>query len=151
LLAASRLAGPVATCVYFDARVSLLLLSASQMPTKAPHAPSYFFDSQIRKIYQLQVQIIQAIQASIIYMGNGNFPNCLPPARVGHYCMHCWGCWGFKTGLKWGEPFLAPKSTYYMQDHVFSAYRRCESHFNRVSERKYFEFSVVRLCSFATN
>lgn len=113
-----------------------------------------FFDPEIRKIYQLQVRIIQAIQASIIYMGNGNFPNCLPPARVGHYCMHCWG---FKTGLKWGELFLAPKSTYYMQDHVYSSYRRCESHFNRVSEGKCLrvqrcrELHNARLCSSATN
>lgn len=70
-----------------------------------------FFYPQIRNACQLQVRSIQAIQASIIYMGNGKFLE-LFTASLGHYCMHCWG---FKTGLKWGETLLAPKSTYYIQ------------------------------------
>lgn len=44
------------------------------------------FDPQIRRTNQLQVQIIQEIQASINYMGNGKSPNCLPLARVTTVC-----------------------------------------------------------------
>lgn len=38
-------------------------------------------------------------------MGDGKSLN-LFTASLGHYCMHCWG---FMTGLKWGEPFLLQK------------------------------------------
>lgn len=65
----------------------------------------FFFDPQIRKACQLQVQIIQAIQASIICMGDGRSPELFTASSV-HYCMH-W--WGFKTGLKWGKSSLLQK------------------------------------------
>lgn len=82
---------PIVTYVY------ILMQGFTSSPNIGPHGHqrmvivlifkfSNFFDPQIRKACQLQVQIIQEIQASIICMGDGRFPNCLPPARFTTVC-----------------------------------------------------------------